>query len=66
MNDLRWEDTIERLIREATERGEFDDLPGAGKPLDTADQGPGWWIRRYLDRVRKLDAGLDGANPPAT
>ena len=35
-------------IREAQERGEFDNLPGAGKPLtdlgDTDD--PMWWVRR--------------------
>ena len=27
----------ERRIREAQERGEFDDLPGAGAPLDLGD-----------------------------
>ena len=27
----------ERKIREAMERGEFDDLPGKGKPLDLSD-----------------------------
>jgi hypothetical protein len=27
----------EQRIREALERGEFDDLPGAGKPLDLDD-----------------------------
>ena len=31
-------------------------------PSHTADQGPGWWIRRYLDRLRKLDAELDAEN----
>jgi DnaJ family protein C protein 28 len=29
-----WESTVERQIREAMERGEFDNLPGKGKPLD--------------------------------
>jgi len=28
------EKLIEEIIREAMERGEFDDLPGKGKPLD--------------------------------
>lgn len=28
------ESAIEQRIREAIERGEFDDLPGSGKPLD--------------------------------
>jgi hypothetical protein len=31
-------DTLaDRRIREAQQRGEFDDLPGAGRPLDLAD-----------------------------
>jgi DnaJ family protein C protein 28 len=29
-----WESWIDQAIREAQERGEFDDLPGRGKPLD--------------------------------
>jgi hypothetical protein len=39
------EPLVERLIREARERGEFDDLPGAGRPLDLDDDEL-WWIRR--------------------
>ncbi len=29
-----WESWVDRQIREAQERGEFDDLPGKGRPLD--------------------------------
>jgi DnaJ family protein C protein 28 len=29
-----WESWIDQQIREAQEQGEFDDLPGSGKPLD--------------------------------
>ena len=29
-----WESWIDRQVREAQERGEFDDLPGRGRPLD--------------------------------
>jgi hypothetical protein len=29
-----WEGHVEQSIREAQERGDFDNLPGAGKPLD--------------------------------
>jgi DnaJ family protein C protein 28 len=29
-----WENWIDEKIREAQERGQFDDLPGKGKPLD--------------------------------
>jgi hypothetical protein len=28
---------VEALIKEAMERGEFDDLPGKGKPLDLTE-----------------------------
>lgn len=55
----QWESPVERAIREAQERGEFDDLPGAGKPLpdlgDTDD--PLWWVRRYAER-EGLDLSL--------
>ena len=47
MEDLRqagdWEKWVDQQIREAQERGEFDNLPGAGKPVDLTpnphDQG---------------------------
>jgi DnaJ family protein C protein 28 len=32
-----WESLIDQKIREAMERGEFDDLPGKGKPIDTSE-----------------------------
>ena len=31
---MNWSEIVERQILEAQERGEFDDLPGKGKPLD--------------------------------
>ena len=31
-----WENWIDQQIREAQERGEFDNLPGVGQPLDLA------------------------------
>jgi hypothetical protein len=31
-----WESLVDKKIREAMERGEFDDLPGTGEPLDTS------------------------------
>ena len=33
----KWEPLIDRLIRESMERGEFDDLPGAGQPIDLSE-----------------------------
>ncbi len=35
----RWADVIEEQIRAAQERGDFDNLPGAGKPLQL-DENP--------------------------
>jgi DnaJ family protein C protein 28 len=32
-----WESLIDQKIREGMERGEFDDLPGKGKPVDTSE-----------------------------
>jgi len=33
----KWEPLIERMIRESMDRGEFDDLPGAGQPIDLTE-----------------------------
>ncbi|HLU32880.1 MAG TPA: DUF1992 domain-containing protein [Natronosporangium sp.] len=52
MSGSRFESLIEQKIREAQERGDFDDLPGMGKPLPgwgTQDDEL-WWIRGYLQR----------------
>ncbi len=63
MERPRYESPVERLIREAQERGEFDDLPGAGRPLDLGDtDDPMWWVRRLAER-EQLD--FTGALPPA-
>jgi hypothetical protein len=37
-------------IRTAIEAGEFDDLPGLGKPSPLIDEpyDPLWWVRRKL------------------
>jgi hypothetical protein len=45
------ETLVERRIRLAQQRGDFDDLPGRGKPLPL--EGPddeNWWVRGYLRR----------------
>ncbi len=42
---------IDRQIHEATERGAFDNLPGAGKPLPSRGGADGQaWLRDYLNR----------------
>lgn len=44
-----FETFVDRQIREARERGEFDDLPGKGKPLRGLDETDElWWVRRKL------------------
>lgn len=45
-----WESWVDRQIREAQESGEFDDLPGAGKPLPDLDRPNDelWWVRKKL------------------
>jgi hypothetical protein len=47
---ISWESWVDRQIREGIERGEFDDLPGAGRPLADLD-GPHdelWWVRKIV------------------
>ena len=43
---------VERQIREATERGELDNLPGAGKPIADLDKPHDelWWVKQKLRR----------------
>ncbi|HEU4428578.1 MAG TPA: DUF1992 domain-containing protein, partial [Myxococcota bacterium] len=51
-HDLSFDSWIELQIREARERGLFDDLAGAGKPqtsLREADD-PFWWTKQFLRR----------------
>lgn len=47
-----WESWIDQQIREATERGEFNDLPGKGKPLPGLDRPHDdlWWVKDKLRR----------------
>jgi len=49
---VSWESFVEQQIREARERGEFDDLPGHGKPLPDLDRPRDelWWVRKKLQR----------------
>ena len=54
---------VDRVIREATERGEFDDLPGEGKPIPGAGakDDEGWWLRKWVKRNREKDQAGDGS-----
>ena len=52
---------VEVVIQQAIRRGDFDDLPGAGKPLQLGDpHDPDWWIRRKIQTEQ-----LTGLGPPA-
>lgn len=50
----RFESWVERQIREATERGEFDNLPGAGQPIPglTGRDDEDWWVKGFLEREK--------------
>ncbi|MGP3978767.1 J-domain-containing protein [Streptomyces sp. 8N114] len=47
---VSFESWADRQIREAEERGEFADLPGAGKPLPGLDKPytEQWWVERKM------------------
>ncbi|MGY5125573.1 DnaJ family domain-containing protein [Streptomyces nigrescens] len=49
---VTFETWIDKQIREATERGDFAGLPGAGKPLPHLDQpyDEMWWIKDKMHR----------------
>lgn len=53
---------VEMAIQQAIRRGEFDNLPGAGKPLTNLERGydPDWWIRQKIEREK-----ITGLGPPA-
>ena len=50
----RFESYVERQIREAIERGEFDDLPGQGQPLPDLNgrDDPNRWVKGLLEREK--------------
>ena len=62
---------VDQQLRIAQERGDFDNLPGFGKPLDlTEHHDPDWWLKQLIEReqihvlppaiaLRQEDAELD-------
>ena len=53
---MQFENWIDRQIREAMERGAFDNLPGAGQPIEL-DTSEDWWIKAKM-RAENLEAVL--------
>ncbi|MFF8538601.1 DUF1992 domain-containing protein [Streptomyces sp. SAS_267] len=50
---VSFESWVDRQIRQAEARGEFTELPGAGKPLPAITDTPYdelWWIKRKMAR----------------
>ncbi|MEU1791767.1 DUF1992 domain-containing protein [Streptomyces sparsogenes] len=47
---ISFETWADRQIREAEARGDFDDLPGRGKPLRGLDKpyDPMWWVKEAM------------------
>lgn len=64
---------VDLQVKQAIDRGHFDDLPGAGKPIPDldAEHDPDWWLKKLIEReqvtgvlpasvqLRKDDAELD-------
>jgi hypothetical protein len=50
-HETQW---VEQRLRVAMERGEFDDLPGAGKPIEDlgTEHDPDWWLKKLIERER--------------
>jgi hypothetical protein len=52
---------VDLEVQRAIERGEFDNLPGAGKPLKLPDRhDPDWWLKQLIEREN-----ISGVAPPA-
>ena len=53
---------VETAIQQAIRRGDFDNLPGAGKPLQglSDHHDPDWWIKRKIESEK-----ITGLGPPA-
>lgn len=57
-----FESWVERQVREARDRGAFDDLPGTGKPLPRTATDEMAWLR---EKARREDLPLSALLPPS-
>ncbi|HET7196119.1 MAG TPA: DUF1992 domain-containing protein [Nocardioides sp.] len=53
---------VDLQIQQAMRRGDFDNLPGAGKPIRGLgkDYDPDWWVKQLIEREK-----ITGVLPPA-
>jgi hypothetical protein len=53
---------VDLQIQQAMRRGDFDNLPGAGKPIKGlgAQHDPDWWVKQLIEREK-----ITGVLPPA-
>jgi Domain of unknown function (DUF1992) len=58
----RQHEYVDLHIKEAIERGDFDNLPGAGKPIKNlgSQHDPDWWVKQLIEREK-----ISGVLPPA-
>jgi hypothetical protein len=49
---VSWESWVDGLINQARDRGDFDNLPGSGKPIASLEHSTDelWWVRQLLKR----------------
>jgi hypothetical protein len=63
---------VDLQVRQAMERGDFENLPGYGKPIEGLGEShdPDWWVKKLIEReqitvippsvaLRREDAALD-------
>ena len=53
---------VDLQIQQAMARGDFDNLPGAGKPIQGlgSEHDPDWWVKQLIEREK-----VTGVLPPA-
>lgn len=59
---VSFESWVERQLREARERGSFDALPGAGKPLPKTSGDAMEWVR---EKAKREDLPVSATLPPS-
>jgi hypothetical protein len=58
----RQHEYVDLQIKQAMDRGDFDNLPGAGKPIKNlgTQHDPDWWVKQLIEREK-----ITGVLPPA-